>query len=155
MSSFKQLLKQVEAVLHLPHPNVKIPLTKVCEILQNEVGYYDWVGFYFSDFKTKILHLKAFSGIPTEHTSIPFGKGICGQVAVSNANFIVPDVHAQNNYISCSIDVKSELVIPIFVNDNNIGQIDIDSNTLNAFSPEDEIFIENVCQLIAKNLQLE
>ena len=49
-------------------------------------------------------------GEPTDHTIIPFGKGICGQVAVSNENFVVPDVQAQDNYIACSITVKAEIV---------------------------------------------
>ena len=86
----------------------------------------------------------------TEHTEIPFGKGICGQVAVSNSNFVVPDVKAQENYISCGIDIKSEIVIPIFIEGKNIGQIDVDSHSLNTFTPEDEAFLESVCQLITK-----
>ncbi|MFY7811257.1 MAG: GAF domain-containing protein, partial [Flavobacterium sp.] len=86
----------------------------------------------------------------TDHTIIPFGKGICGQVAVSNKNFVVPDVSAQDNYIACSTTVKSEIVIPIFVNGINIGQIDIDSHTINAFTPEDEKFLEEVCVEIGK-----
>ena len=86
---------------------------------------------------------------PTEHTIIPFGKGICGQVAVSNQNFVVQDVSEQDNYISCGWKVKSEIVIPIFVNGANIGQIDIDSHTANTFSKDDEILLEYVCKQVA------
>ncbi len=89
-----------------------------------------------------MLQLKVYAGSPTEHTKIPFGKGICGQVAVSNQNFVVPDVMAQDNYIACSIDVKSEIVVPLFKDGQNIGQIDIDSHTKNAFSDEDTLFLE-------------
>ncbi len=116
-------------------------LNKVCEFLQENVKHYDWVGFYFKNGDKPELKLKAYAGKPTDHNIIPFGKGICGQVAVSNENFLVEDVSAQDNYIACSIDVKSEIVIPLFVNDENIGQIDIDSNTANAFSQEDESFL--------------
>ena len=82
-------------------------------------------------------------------TIIPFGKGICGQVALSNQNFVVPDVKAQDNYIACSISVKSEIVIPLFVNGINIGQIDVDSNTTDPFTDADERFLEFVCQSVA------
>ena len=116
-------------------------LSKICEFLQENVKHYDWVGFYFKNRDKPELKLKAYAGKPTDHTIIPFGKGICGQVAVSNENFLVEDVNAQDNYIACSIDVKSEIVIPLFVNDENIGQIDIDSNTANAFTQEDENFL--------------
>jgi len=124
-------------------------LRLVCELLQEEVSYYDWVGFYFAQPETQTLHLKAFAGAPTEHTVIPFGKGICGQVAVSSQNFIVPDVNAQDNYIACSINVKSEIVIPLFKDGKNIGQIDIDSHTPNAFSIEDEVFLTWVNRQVA------
>ena len=116
-------------------------LQDICNLLTQEVSYYDWVGFYFANHTKKTLHLKAYSGAPTEHTVIEFGKGICGQVAVSNQNFVVPDVKAQDNYIACSISVKAEIVIPLFKNGVNIGQIDIDSNTPDPFTKEDEKFL--------------
>ena len=106
-------------------------------------------GFYFANHQEKTLHLKAFAGIPTDHTIIPFGKGICGQVAVSNENFVVENVKAQDNYIACSIDVKAEIVVPLFKDGKNVGQIDIDSNTANAFTKEDEQFLEWVNQQVA------
>ena len=125
-------------------------LTEVCELLQASIGYYDWVGFYFADEAEQTLHLKAFAGEPTDHTIIPFGKGICGQVAVSNQNFVVPDVKAQDNYIACSMYVKSEIVIPLFKDGKNIGQIDIDSHTVDPFSTEDERFLEWVNEEVAQ-----
>ena len=83
---------------------------------------------------------------------IPFGKGICGQVAESNKNFVVADVSSQNNYIACSIYVKAEIVIPLFKNGKNIGQIDIDSHISDPFSIEDERFLEWVNQQVAEIL---
>jgi L-methionine (R)-S-oxide reductase len=125
-------------------------LLKVCELLEKNIEYYTWVGFYFANHDTQTLHLGPYVGAPTDHTVIPFGKGICGQVAVSNENFVVPDVAAQDNYIACSFTVKSEIVVPLFVNGINIGQIDIDSNVLDPFTKADEKFLEFVNQQIAK-----
>ncbi|WP_026711935.1 GAF domain-containing protein [Flavobacterium filum] len=125
-------------------------LTKICQLLQDTIPYYDWVGFYFANHETQTLHLGPYVGAETDHTVIPFGKGICGQVAVSNQNFVVPDVSAQDNYIACSFTVKSEIVVPIFVDGKNIGQIDIDSHILDPFTSEDERFLEFVTEEVAK-----
>ena len=124
-------------------------LQNICDLLEREVSYYDWVGFYFKNGDKEELKLGQFTGEPTEHTIIPFGKGICGQVAVSNQNFVVQDVTAQDNYISCGWKVKSEIVIPIFVNGENIGQIDIDSHTANVFTENDTELLEFVCKKVA------
>ena len=93
-----------------------------------------------------------YAGEPTDHTIIPFGKGICGQVAVSNENFVVPDVKAQDNYIACSLHVKAEIVVPLFLNGENIGQIDIDSNTPDPFTIEDEMLLEFINSEVANIL---
>ena len=129
--------------------NFEYKLQQICDLLESEVSYYDWVGFYFKNGDKKELKLAQFTGEETEHTIIPFGKGICGQVAVSNKNFVVQDVSEQENYISCGWKVKSEIVISIFVNDENIGQIDIDSHTPNIFSSKDEELLEFVCKKVA------
>ena len=122
---------------------------RICDFLENQISYYDWVGFYFKNGDKEELKLAEYTGEPTEHVIIPFGKGICGQVAVSNENFVVQDVSEQDNYISCGWKVKSEIVIPIFVNGENIGQIDIDSHTANPFTPEDEKLLEFVCSKVS------
>lgn len=142
----------VYEILHLTSISIEGRLSKVCEYLQENVNYYDWVGFYFANEAEKTLHLKAFAGEPTDHTVIPFGKGICGQVAISNQNFVVPDVTAQDNYIACSLNVKSEIVVPLFKQGKNIGQIDIDSHKTNPFTEKDEQFLEWVNSEVAKVL---
>lgn len=125
-------------------------LYKICQYLEQNISHYDWVGFYFANHEKKTLHLGPFAGEPTDHKVIPFGKGICGQVAESNDTFLVEDVNAQDNYIACSINVKSEIVVPLFVDGKNIGQIDIDSNKVNAFSTEDEALLKAINASIAK-----
>ena len=146
---FNSLRLQVTKILSNKKESQEKRMTAVCELLQTSLSYYDWVGFYFANEAAKTLHLKAFAGEPTEHTVIPFGKGICGQVAVSNENFIVADVKAQNNYIACSLYVKAEIVIPLFKDGKNIGQIDVDSHSPDPFSKEDERFLEWVNEMVS------
>ncbi|WP_370479850.1 GAF domain-containing protein [Tamlana flava] len=143
--TFEQLKPQVKTITANSKKNVDERLLAICALLEKNVDHYNWVGFYFRNGDKEELKLGPYVGAPTDHTIIPFGKGICGQVAVSNQNFMVPDVAVQDNYIACSITVKSEIVIPIFVNGENIGQIDIDSNTLDPFTEADEQFLEFVC----------
>ena len=129
-------------------------LQQICNLLKSNYAHFHWVGFYFVHGDKQELKLALFSGEPTEHTIIPFGKGICGQVALSNENFVVQDVMEQDNYISCGIGVKSEIVIPIFQEGKNIGQIDIDSHDRAPFTKEDEELLEFVCSEVASlNLQ--
>jgi GAF domain-containing protein len=136
--------------LQTPLLSVNEKLLQVCSLLKGNVDHYNWVGFYFRNGDKEELLLGPYVGAPTDHTTIPFGKGICGQVAVSNQNFVVPDVAAQDNYIACSFTVKSEIVVPLFVNGQNIGQIDIDSHVLNPFTEADERFLEFVNLEIAR-----
>ena len=127
-------------------------LQLICKLLHDRIESYDWVGYYLHHPEKKELVLHAYVGESTEHTNIPFGKGICGQVAESNQTFLVEDVAAQDNYIACDLHVKSEIVVPLFVEKMNVGQIDIDSNTINAFGPEDAAFLEELNALIAHTL---
>lgn len=149
---FETLKPKVESILSNIEIDQNERLLKVCELLETHIDYYNWVGFYFKNGDKEELLLGPYVGAPTDHTVIPFGKGICGQVAVSNENFVVPDVSAQDNYIACSITVKAEIVVPIFVNGENIGQIDIDSNTPDPFTEADERFLEFVCAKVSEIL---
>lgn len=148
--NLEQLRPSVAALLQKESDDRDEKLKNLCQFLQNSISYYNWVGFYFANHDTKTLHLGPYVGAPTDHTIIPFGKGICGQVAESNANFVVPDVSAQDNYIACSFTVKSEIVVPLFVNGKNIGQIDIDSHVIDPFTADDERFLEFVNEEVAK-----
>ena len=150
--TFTQLKPEIKSIVANKNLSVDERLLAVCQLLETNVSYYNWVGFYFRNGDKQELKLGPYVGEPTDHTIIPFGKGICGQVAVSNKNFVVPDVSAQDNYIACSITVKAEIVIPIFVDGENIGQIDIDSNTSDPFTEADERFLEFVCKEVAKIL---
>ena len=149
--TFVSLKPQIEKIVNDKNNALELneKLHQICKLLEANVPHYNWVGFYFKNGDKEELKLGPYVGAPTDHNIIPFGKGICGQVALSNQNFVVPDVTAQDNYIACSITVKAEIVIPIFVNGKNIGQIDIDSNTPDPFTQEDERFLEFVCEKVA------
>ncbi|MFW5800235.1 MAG: GAF domain-containing protein [Spirochaetota bacterium] len=125
-------------------------LLKICELLDEKIDYYNWTGFYVVDENDKdMLNLSQYVGEKTEHTRIPFGKGICGQAAENKDTFVVPDVTQENNYLSCSINTKAEIVIPIFDNKGNIaGELDIDSHQINPFTEEDNIYLNKICEVL-------
>lgn len=148
----KSLEPKILEIVKDDNKSVDTRLGEICELLRSNVDHYDWVGFYFKNGDKEELKLGPYAGAPTDHTIIPFGKGICGQVAVSNENFVVPDVAAQDNYIACSITVKAEIVVPLFINGKNVGQIDIDSNTPDPFTEEDERFLEFINAQVAEIL---
>ena len=125
-------------------------LQKVCQLLSDEIEHYNWVGFYFKNGDKNELKLGPYVGAETDHTIIPYGKGICGQVAESNETFVVPDVYAQDNYLACSIETKAEIVMPIFKNGENIGQIDIDSHTIDPFTDADTKLLEYICNKVSE-----
>ena len=149
---FDTLKEQILSITSNSDANTDTQLQQICDLLKENIPHYDWVGFYFKNGDKNELKLGPYAGAPTDHIIIPFGKGICGKVAVSNENFVVPDVKAQDNYIACSITVKAEIVVPLFVNGENIGQIDIDSNTADPFTAEDERFLEFINAEVAKIL---
>lgn len=147
-----ELKKRLSSILESPKHNTEEKLQKVCHLLDQEISYFNWTGFYFKNGDKNELKLGPYVGAETDHTIIPYGKGICGQVAVTNETFVVPDVHLQDNYLSCSIDTKAEIVVPIFKNGENIGQIDIDSHTLDPFTKEDLELLEWLCNEVSKIL---
>ncbi len=148
----KDLRPKITAIILDTNTSIDARLQGICKLLKESVPYYDWVGFYFKNGDKEELRLGPFAGEPTDHTIIPFGKGICGQVAVSNENFVVPDVQVQDNYIACSLNVKAEIVVPLFLKGENIGQIDIDSSTPDPFTNEDERLLEYTNAQVAKIL---
>ncbi|KQT15099.1 histidine kinase [Chryseobacterium sp. Leaf404] len=147
-----EIKKRLLSILESPKHNTEEKLEKVCHLLDQEISYFNWTGFYFKNGDKDELKLGPYVGAPTDHTIIPYGKGICGQVAVSNETFVVPDVHEESNYLSCSIDTKAEIVVPIFKDGQNVGQIDIDSHTVDPFTDADRELLEWLCNEVSKIL---
>ena len=150
-----EIKKRLSIILESPKDNKEEKLQKICTLLDQEISYFNWTGFYFKNGDKEELILGPYVGAPTDHTIIPYGKGICGQVAVSNETFVVPNVHEQDNYLSCSIATKAEIVVPIMKDGQNIGQIDIDSHELDPFTTEDREMLEWLCEEIAKIIYKE
>lgn len=113
-------------------------------LLKSEIPHYDWVGFYLLDSRNNQLVLGPYTGAATDHTHIPVGKGICGQVAASKQTMVVQDVAEQDNYLACSMDVQSEIVVPILKNGQFIAEIDIDSHAYAPFTKDDEQFLSAI-----------
>jgi L-methionine (R)-S-oxide reductase len=117
----------------------------------NKVPTYSWVGIYLV--KGNDLHLDAWSGpAPTVHTTIPIGKGVCGWAAKSGRTEIVSDVSKEPRYVKCFENTMSEIVVPVLVGGRVAGEIDIDSDQLNAHSSVDREFLEAVAAKLAKTL---
>ncbi len=146
------LKKRLSTLIESPKMNTEEKLEKICHLLNQEIPYFNWVGFYFKNGEKDELVLGPYVGAPTDHTVIPYGRGICGQVAVSGQTLLVPDVRAEDNYLACSIETKAELVVPIFKNGKNIGQIDIDSHSINPFTEEDRQLMEWLCDKLSEIL---
>lgn len=123
-------------------------LPQICTLLKQEVYHYDWVGFYILDQEKNELVLGPFVGKPTQHTHIAVGKGICGQVAASGQTMVVQDVTQVENYISCGLEVQSEIVVPVMKNGKFVAELDIDSHSPAPFTEADNEFLSKVCDLL-------
>lgn len=143
----RQIISETKEILS-QHDDRDEKLLAICKLLERKVKTFDWVGFYFADPEGKELYLGPFVGEATDHTRIPFGRGICGQVAVSHKTFIAQNVHEEDNYIACSVDVQSEIVVPIMKGDKFVAQIDIDSNTRGSITKEQRKLLEEIAQLL-------
>lgn len=126
-------------------------LLAICELLDEKVDVFDWTGFYLvSPEEDNMLILGPYVGEPTDHIRIPFGKGICGQAAETLDTFVVQDVNREDNYLACSLEVQSEIVVPIMKNNQIVGELDIDSHTKDAITPELQELCEEICKTISK-----
>jgi len=115
-------------------------LLEIAKAINHHFPNYNWVGFYF--LKDGRLHIGPYIGAPTPHTVIDLDKGICGAAVSQGETVVVDDVNADPRFLACSLTTKSEIVIPIRINGEIIGELDIDSDTLSAFSNDDRVQLE-------------
>ena len=125
-------------------------MAEVVALLQRECPHYNWVGVYLLE--EGELVLGPYVGKPTPHTRIPLNKGICGAAATSGQTVIVDDVKADPRYLACSLETRSEIVVPIARQGRIFGEIDIDSDMQAAFTQEDRELLEEVARILAKFL---
>lgn len=126
-------------------------LLKSAQSIQNLYPQYNWVGFYF--LKEGKLHVGPYIGKPTPHTIIDLNNGICGAAVSRQETVVVDDVNADPRYLACSLETKSEIVIPIKCNGEIIGELDIDSEIKAAFSDDDRRILEDAAELIGEILR--
>jgi L-methionine (R)-S-oxide reductase len=125
-------------------------MTLAVGALKKTMPDYSWVGIYLLDGNELVLG--PFEGEPSPHTHIPLGRGICGAAAAEKATIIVDDVNADPRYLACSLDTKSEIVVPIMKGSDVLGEIDIDSDRLAAFGTADQKMLEAVAALLAERM---
>lgn len=131
--------------------NQQLPITDLLDVmvaaLKENFPYYTGVYIYLLEGETLVLG--PYRGRPTEHTRIPIGAGICGRAARVKQTIMVDDVNADPEYLACSLETRSEIVVPIMRGGRVLGEIDIDSDLPAAFSHTDKRFLEKLAQLIA------
>ena len=120
------------------------------QILKQKVPAYTWVGIYLLEGDELVLG--PFVGKSSPHTRIPLGAGICGAAATERKTIVVDDVNADPRYLACSIETKSEIVVPIMDADRVLGEIDIDSDQPAAFGEADRTVLEAVAAALAPRL---
>ena len=148
----ENLLEKANLIIESDDKSLNDKLHELCQLINQAQPRYTWVGFYFMNDDSQTLHLGPYIGEPTDHTQIPYGRGICGQVAASGKTYRADSVAEEDNYIACSLDVQSEIVIPIYDEESLVAQLDIDSSELEAFSAEDEKILESLCYCIGAQL---
>jgi GAF domain-containing protein len=132
-------------------------MSKIVELLHERMLKYNWVGFYMLEpepgGQPPVLVLGPFSGAMTPHARISLNQGICGAAASSGKTVVVDDVNKDNRYLACSIETKSEIVVPVFVRGEVVGELDIDSHFPAAFKDEDHELVEYCAVLVGRHLE--
>ncbi|MHB8655333.1 MAG: GAF domain-containing protein [Terriglobia bacterium] len=128
-------------------------MAETVALLQRERPHYNWVGIYLLEHD--VLVLGPFVGKPTPHTRIPLHQGICGAAASTGRTVIVDDVNADPRYLACSLETRSEIVVPIVRDGQVLGEIDIDSDIPAAFTEDDRSLLEQVAEILAQKLDIE
>jgi GAF domain-containing protein len=132
----------------------EVLMKAIVALLHEKLTKYNWVGFYMLEkIGGDVLVLGAFKGTMTPHTRIPLNQGICGAAASSGKTIVVDNVNSDPRYLACSLETKSEIVVPVFVHGKVAGELDIDSHFLAAFGPDDRKLCEHAAVLLGKYLE--
>jgi L-methionine (R)-S-oxide reductase len=147
---YEGTLKKVEAVLERESDPTRA-MEAVVQTLKSGHSDYTWVGIYL--LYSNELVLGPYVGKPSPHTHIPLGRGICGAAAAEKATIIVDDVNADPRYLACSLETKSEIVVPIMLGGDVLGEIDIDSDRHAAFTNDDKVLLDRVAERLAPRVR--
>ena len=127
-------------------------MRQTVEMLRRERPHYNWVGVYLLEGETLVLG--PYAGKPTPHTRIPLNQGICGAAATTGKTIVVDDVNSDPRYLACSLETRSEIVVPIERAGKILGEIDVDSDTPAAFTDDDRVLLEAVAEILAGKLEI-
>jgi GAF domain-containing protein len=152
MKTTDEILKEVDSLIEARTETAGW-LRDLCARLQRERPHYNWVGFYFLEGNELIVG--PYVGAPTPHTRIPLDQGICGAAVREKKTVIVPDVGHDPRYLACSLETKSEIVVPIEHQGRILGEIDVDSHQLNAFHADDHTLLQAIARRLAPVLARE
>jgi L-methionine (R)-S-oxide reductase len=156
MTEQQQLAKELTTLADAA-PSVDDLMSTIVGRLQERLGYYNWVGFYMIEKgrlgEEPVLVLGPYVGAVTQHTRIPLNQGICGAAASSGHTVVVDDVSSDPRYLACSIETKSEIVVPVRVKGEVVGELDIDSHTPAAFTADDRQLVEHCARLVGQYLE--
>jgi len=150
VDNFAEHIASIDAAV-AAEADVAAALDRAVSLLKERVPEYTWVGVYLLDGDELVLG--PYRGKPSPHTRIPLGRGICGAAATEKATIVVDDVNADPRYLACSIETKSEIVVPIIAGDRVLGEIDIDSDRPAAFGEGDRQLLEAVAARLARRLK--
>jgi L-methionine (R)-S-oxide reductase len=128
-------------------PSYSDALRQAVNVLKDLMPDYTWVGVYVLEGSDLILG--PYRGKPSPHIRIPLNQGICGAAASSKETIVVDDVDADPRYLACSLETRSEIVVPIMHGSRVLGEIDIDSDKKAAFGSADRELLEAVATLLA------
>jgi GAF domain-containing protein len=136
-------------------PTAQELMQTMVKLLHERMLKYNWVGFYMLEpgAQPPMLVLGAFEGAMTPHTRIPLNQGICGAAASSGQTVVIDDVSKDPRYLACSLETKSEIVVPVFVHGEVVGELDIDSHFPAAFTPEHQALVQHCAMLVGKKLE--
>lgn len=150
----KELINEIDA-LGASAASAQELMEGITKLLHQKMLRYNWVGFYMLEKEgaTDMLVLGPFRGTMTPHTRIPLNQGICGAAASTGQTVIVDDVSADPRYLACSVETKSEIVVPVFVNKKVVGELDIDSHFLAAFAASDRALCEHAAAVLGRWLE--
>jgi len=145
-----EVILQAEAILEASEALVQERLQRLMQYLHDRLPHFHWVGIYW--LKGNELVLGPYVGAPTEHVRIPVGRGVCGTAVAENMNQIVEDVRTLDNYLACSLETRSEIVVLIrHPNTGKIlGQIDVDGTEVGAFDESDEALLDVISERVAR-----
>jgi L-methionine (R)-S-oxide reductase len=127
----------------------------IVTLLHEKLTRYNWVGWYMleKEGNNDMLVLGPFKGTMTPHTRIPLNQGICGAAASTGKTIVIDDVNSDSRYLACSLETKSEIVVPVFAHGKVVGELDIDSHFHAAFGPDERVLCEHAAALLGKFIE--